>query len=126
MLLFAEIQMARTVCVIDDDDLVRTKLALDLKAMGFEVIEIEDSREVASVLRTQPVDAVLVDIVMPEKDGVEVIAYIRKHWPDLRVIAMSAGGRVGPALYLEIARQMGASACLSKPVEPERLRAALG
>jgi DNA-binding response OmpR family regulator len=118
--------MAQLVCVVDDDDLVRAKLALDLKAMGFDVIEIEDSRKVQSVLRTQPVDAVLVDIVMPDKDGVEVIAEIRKGWPDLRVIAMSAGGRVGPSLYLEIARQMGASACLAKPVEPDRLRAALG
>jgi DNA-binding response OmpR family regulator len=117
--------MARLVCVVDDDELVRAKLALDLKTMGFDVIEIGDSREVQAVLETQPVDAVLVDIVMPNKDGVELIAEIRRGWPSVRVIAMSAGGRVGPSLYLEIARQMGASACLPKPVEPERLRVAL-
>jgi DNA-binding NtrC family response regulator len=118
--------MARLVCVIDDDELVRSKIALDLKGMGFETIEIEDSREVPKVLNAMPVDAVVVDIVMPNKDGVELIADIRKGWPNVRVIAMSAGGRVGPALYLEIARQMGAAACLAKPVELERLRAALG
>ena len=118
--------MTRTICVIDDDELVRKKLAIDLEGMGFEVIEIDDSRDVAAVLSTQRVDAVLVDIVMPDKDGVEVIADIRKGWPHVRVVAMSAGGRVGPSLYLEIARQMGASACLSKPVAPERLKAALG
>jgi DNA-binding response OmpR family regulator len=117
--------MARLVCVVDDDELVRAKLALDLKGMGFDVIEVEDGREVPNVMRTQPVDAVLVDIVMPNKDGVELIAEIRKGWPHVRVIAMSAGGRVGPSLYLEIARQMGAAACLSKPIEPEGLRAAL-
>ncbi|HEX3917136.1 MAG TPA: response regulator [Caulobacteraceae bacterium] len=118
--------MPRLVCIVDDDELVRAKIALDLKEMGFDTIEVEDSREVTEVLRTQPVDTVVVDIVMPDKDGVEVIADIRRGWPDVRVIAMSAGGRVGPALYLEIARQMGASACLSKPIAPERLRAALG
>jgi DNA-binding response OmpR family regulator len=118
--------MARLVCIVDDDELVRAKIALDLKAMGFDTIEIDDSRQVCSVLKTQPVEAVVVDIVMPGKDGVEVIAEIRQGWPDVRVIAMSAGGRVGPALYLDIARHMGASACLPKPVEPERLRAALG
>lgn len=117
--------MTRLVCVVDDDELVRAKIALDLKGMGFDVIEIEDGREVPAVLKTQPVDAVLVDIVMPDKDGVEVIADIRRGWPDVRIVAMSAGGRVGPSLYLEIARQMGAAACLPKPVEPERLRAAL-
>lgn len=117
--------MGRLVCVVDDDELVRAKIALDLKGMGFDVIEIEDGREVPAVLKAQPVDAVVVDIVMPDKDGVEVIADIRRGWPDVRIIAMSAGGRVGPSLYLEIARQMGAAACLPKPVEPERLRAAL-
>src|SRR5262249_23107910 len=117
--------MTQLVCVVDDDELVRAKIALDLKAMGYDVIEIEDSRTVPRVLNTHPVDAVLVDIVMPDKDGVEVIAEVRRAWPDVRVIAMSAGGRVGPSLYLEIARQMGAAACLPKPVQPERLRAAL-
>jgi len=117
--------MTRLVCVVDDDELVRAKIALDVRAMGFDVIEIEDAREALDVLKTQPVDAMLVDIVMPDKDGVELIADIRKGWPDVRIIAMSAGGRVGPSLYLEIARQMGASACLPKPVAPEGLRAAL-
>jgi DNA-binding response OmpR family regulator len=118
--------MSRLVCVVDDDELVRAKLSLDLKAMGFDTIEIEDSRQVRGVLATQPVDTVVVDIVMPEKDGVELIAEIRKNWPHVRIIAISAGGRVGPSLYLEIARQMGANACLPKPVEPARLRAAMG
>jgi DNA-binding response OmpR family regulator len=117
--------MGKLVCIVDDDDAVSAKLALDLKAMGFETIEIDDSRKVSELLSTQPVDAVIVDIVMPEKDGLEVIADIRKRWPDLLVIAISAGGRVGPKLYLEIARQLGANACLAKPVSPERLRAIL-
>jgi DNA-binding response OmpR family regulator len=118
--------MTRLVCIIDDDELVRAKLALDLKAMGFDTIELDDSRQVRSVLTTQPVDTVVVDIVMPEKDGVEVIAEIRQGWPHVRIVAVSAGGRVGPSLYLEIARQMGANACLPKPVEPAALRAAIG
>jgi DNA-binding response OmpR family regulator len=125
-LLYAEAKMTRLVCIVDDDELVRAKLALDLEAMGFDTIEIDDSRQVRGVLATQPVDTVVVDIVMPEKDGVELIGEIRKGWPHVRIIAVSAGGRVGPSLYLEIARQMGASACLPKPVELARLRAAMG
>ena len=105
--------MAWLVCIIDDDELVRAKLALDLKAMGYDTIELDDSRQVRSVLTTQPVDAVVVDIVMPEKDGVEVIAEIRQGWPHVRIVAVSAGGRVGPSLYLDIARQM-ANACLCR------------
>ena len=117
--------MPKLVCVVDDDELVRTKIALDLQAMGFATVEVGDSREVQDVLATQHVDAVIVDIVMPDKDGVEVIAEIRRNWPQVRVIAMSAGGRVGPRLYLDIARQMGANVCLEKPIQAERLRQAL-
>lgn len=118
--------MAKLVCVIDDDELVRAKVALDLKSMGFDTIEIEDSREVADVLARFPVDAVVVDIVMPDKDGVEVIADIRKDWPHVRIIAVSGGGRVGPDLYLNIARHMGADVCLPKPVVSDTLKAAIG
>jgi DNA-binding response OmpR family regulator len=118
--------MAKVVCVVDDDELVRAKVSLDLRGMGFEAIEIGDSRQVQGVLASQPVDAVVVDIVMPDKDGVEVIADIRKNWPDVRIIAVSGGGRVGPGLYLNIARQMGADACLPKPLSAESLRAAIG
>src|SRR5580698_9290102 len=101
--------MSRLVCIVDDDELVRAKLSLDLQAMGFDTIEIEDSREVRGVLATQPVDTVVVDIVMPEKDGVELISEIRKGWPKVRIVAISGGGRIGPNLYLKIARQMGAA-----------------
>lgn len=118
--------MARLVCIVDDDDEVRAKLAHDLRTMGFETIEIGDGREVRGVLAAHPVDAMIIDIVMPGKDGIEVIGEIRKRWPRLRIIAMSAGGRVGPALYLAIARQIGADACLEKPIAPEQLLAVLG
>jgi DNA-binding response OmpR family regulator len=118
--------MAKLVCVIDDDELVRAKVALDLKAMGFDTLEIEDSREVPEVLNRFPVDAVVVDIVMPDKDGVELIADIRKGWPHVRIVAVSGGGRVGPELYLKIARHMGADACLPKPVVPDSLKQAIG
>jgi DNA-binding response OmpR family regulator len=118
--------MTKLVCVIDDDELVRAKVALDLKAMGFDTIEVEDSREVPEILARYPVDAVVVDIVMPDKDGVELIADIRKDWPHIRIIAVSGGGRVGPELYLNIARHMGADACLPKPVVIDSLKAAIG
>ncbi len=118
--------MPKLVCVIDDDEEVRAKLALDLRSMGFETIEIDDSRTVTEVLGAHAVDAVVVDIVMPDKDGIEVIGDVRKGWPDVRVVAISGGGRVGAKLYLELARQMGADACLTKPVKPEELLAALG
>jgi CheY-like chemotaxis protein len=117
--------MSKLVCVVDDDDEVRAKIAADLRSMGFETIEIGDGREVGEALAAHPVGALVIDIVMPNKDGIEVIGEARRDWPELRIVAISAGGRVGPSLYLEIARQMGADVCLEKPVSPEQLLAAL-
>ncbi|HEX4196460.1 MAG TPA: response regulator [Caulobacteraceae bacterium] len=117
--------MSKLVCIVDDDELVRAKIAQDLKALGFDTVEVEDSRALPKVLSERPVEAVVVDLVMPEKDGVELIAEIRRGWPAVRIVAISGGGRIGPNLYLKIAQQMGASACLVKPVGAAALAEAL-
>jgi DNA-binding response OmpR family regulator len=117
--------MAKLVCIIDDDELVRAKIAQDLQALGFDTVEVEDSRNLPKLLSERPVDAVVVDLVMPEKDGVELISEIRRGWPNVRIVAISGGGRIGPNLYLKIARQMGAAACLVKPVVAAALAEAL-
>ena len=77
--------MWKLICVVDDDDLVRAKIAHDLRARGFDVVEIRDSRDLRKVMNDRPVDAVVVDLVMPEKDGVEVISEIRRDWPKVRM-----------------------------------------
>jgi CheY-like chemotaxis protein len=117
--------MSKLVCIIDDDELVRAKISQDLKALGFETVEVDDSRTLPKLLSERPVDAVVVDLVMPEKDGVELISEIRRGWPNVRIVAISGGGRIGPNLYLKIARQMGAAACLTKPVSAVALADAL-
>lgn len=121
----AEKRMPKLVCIVDDDELVRAKIAQDLKTLGFDTVELEDSRALPKVLTERPVDAVVVDLVMPDKDGVELISEIRRGWPAVRIVAISGGGRIGPNLYLKIARQMGASACLVKPVAAAALAEAL-
>ncbi|HEY3890247.1 MAG TPA: response regulator [Caulobacteraceae bacterium] len=117
--------MAKLVCIIDDDELVRAKIGQDLRALGFDAVEVADSRDLLQLLAERPVDAVVVDLVMPDKDGVELIAEIRRGWPKVRIVAISGGGRIGPNLYLKIARQMGADACLTKPVRAAALADAL-
>jgi len=117
--------MLKLVCVVDDDELVRAKIAGDLRAKGFETVEIQDSRDLRRIMNNRPVDAVVVDLVMPEKDGVEIISELRRDWPRVRIVAISGGGQIGPELYLRIARQMGADVCLVKPVSAEDLAAAL-
>ena len=60
-------------------------------------------------------DLVITDLIMPEKEGLETIADIRRACSDMPIIAISGGGRLGPNDYLETARFIGADATLAKP-----------
>lgn len=114
-------QMSKTVCVVDDDELVRAHVAQVLKGEGFTVVEAEDAASALALIRQHAPTAALVDVIMPDCDGLELIAQIRRTWPKMRIIAISGGGRLGPTVFLETARTVGADACLSKPISTEAL-----
>ena len=96
-----------------------TKLLLE-KA-GHDVTVTSDSRLAARMLKEQPFEVVITDMLMPDKDGLEVMADLRRHHPDVRIIASSGGGRVSSDSYLHIARKSGAHALLSKPFTLQEL-----
>src|SRR5690349_15882016 len=114
--------MAR-ILLIDDDDLLRTALRLTLAHFGHTVIEARDGKEGMRLFPTAAADLVITDIVMPEKEGLEVLMELRKQRPPVKIIAISGGGRVSPDDYLNTARQMGAARVLAKPFTNEELLA---
>jgi CheY-like chemotaxis protein len=102
------------ILVIDDDpDLLQT-LSVGLKKHGHDTCEALNGREAAAMLRHTRVDLVITDILMPERDGLEVIMALRKDNPSLPVIAMS-GLPVDMAPYLNVAQKLGARRTLVKP-----------
>ena len=65
-------------------------------------------------------------MLMPERDGIETIAELRERWPQIKVLAVSAGARLLDAdLLLRAAKTLGADATLRKPVENKALLAAV-
>lgn len=60
-------------------------------------------------------DIVITDILMPEKEGLETIQEFRRDFPDVKIIAMSGGGRVGTNDYLRVAELYGAGHVFKKP-----------
>lgn len=117
--------MAKTVCVIEDDELVRGRLGDMLRAEGHNVFEAESADRGIDMIRAERADVAVVDILMPDRDGLEAIGQLRRTRPDLRIIAISGGGRVGPDVYLTLAKQIGADASLTKPIGQDDLRAAV-
>jgi DNA-binding response OmpR family regulator len=116
--------MAR-ILVVDDDDQVRTMLRITLEREGYEVEEAPDGQVAISLYHQQAVDLVITDIVMPEKEGIETIMELRRSNPDVKIIAISGGGRVNPEDYLRWAGKFGAQRSFTKPVDRVELLAAV-
>ena len=111
----------KRVLVIDDEDSVRAMVEAALSHAGYTVLCAENGAEGLKVLDSQKFDLVITDILMPEKEGVETIVEIRQKTPDLRIIAMSGGGRVHNMEPLKIAGGIGADVLLPKPFDRAKL-----
>lgn len=107
------------ILVIDDNMVVRNTIVQILESEGYEVISAEDGRRGLYAFRSEHPDLVVTDIIMPEKEGIETIRDIRGEVPDAKIIAISGGGRIGNTDFLKIARQLGASDVVAKPLDPD-------
>jgi len=105
------------ILIIDDDNQFRTMLRKMVERNGYEVIEASDGKEGIKLYRKNPTDLIITDLIMPEKDGIETIQELRKDFPDVKIIAISGGGRLGPHDYLHLAKMLGAQRTLTKPIE---------
>ncbi len=110
-----------TILIIDDDEATRGTIALLLANAGHEVMEAGDGKAGIECYRTHAYDLVFTDMIMPEMEGLEVIAEIRRLNPRARLVAMSGGAAVSPQAYLRLAGHLGADRTLLKPFTAARL-----
>jgi len=105
----------KTVLVVDDDPSIRALIRLYLEGAGYAVIEAADGRRAMQALAGQAVDLVVLDIFMPEMDGLEVLQVLRNQCQSCKVMAISGGSaKIGMDL-LGHATIFGADAVLEKP-----------
>ena len=121
--------MAR-ILIIDDEELVRVTLRQILEDAGHQVAEAVDGRQGTDLHEKlscsgEPVDLIITDIVMPEQEGIETILEIRRGNSDVKIIAISGGGRRGDLGYLKLAQELGADGSLPKPFGPDELLTAV-
>lgn len=113
------------ILIIDDDEQILSLLARSVELAGFAAVTAVNGREGQRLLDKQPFDLVITDLIMPEKEGMETISYIRKHFPETKIIAISGGGRIGPETYLPAALELGANKAFAKPFSMDDLIAAI-
>lgn len=113
--------MAR-ILVIDDEPSIRDMLRAGFEAMGFEVCEAADGNQGLKVFRERPADLVITDILMPDRDGLEVIRTLQRSFPGVKIIAISGKGMGGDLDFLIEAELFGAVSAMAKPFTwPEML-----
>jgi CheY-like chemotaxis protein len=114
---------AARILVIDDDADFRALVADLLTVSGHTVVEADDGQVGIACYRAQPFDLVLTDMIMPRREGIEVIRAIRRLNPRARIVAMSGGAAAAPRLYLQMAGHLGADRTLLKPFSAATLLA---
>lgn len=115
--------MAR-ILVFDDEPSILLMIKKMLEKAGHVVELALNGKEGMELFEREKPDLLITDIIMPEKEGLEIIFELRRMYPDLKIIAISGGGRIGPDGYLPGARLLGANAVFTKPlVQKEFLQA---
>ncbi|MFY9825832.1 MAG: response regulator, partial [Thermoanaerobaculia bacterium] len=110
----------KTVLVVDDEPTVRFALAEGLadRRRGIKIATAANGLEAIAVLEAERVDLVLTDLRMPDMDGFELLAHLRRYFADLPVIVMTALGGSETASRLD-----GGVECFTKPFNVPSLKA---
>ena len=107
------------ILVLDDEPSILLMIKKMLEKAGHEVEVALNGKEGLVLFENNKPDLLITDIIMPEKEGLETIFELRRRHPDLKIIAISGGGRIGPDGYLPGAKLLGANAVFSKPLVPK-------
>jgi len=105
------------ILVIDDEPSIRLLIRKMLEPEGYTIIEASDGIEGLKSYRKSPVDVIITDLIMPDKEGLETIHELKKEFPDIKIIAISGNNKI----HLDTAKLLGATAVFQKPFKKETL-----
>ena len=110
--------MAETICIVDDEPAILNSLSSILEDEGYQVVVATNGVEGLKVVRSDSPDLVMLDIWMPEMDGLETLKRLRSQFPGILVVMMSGHGSIETAVK---ATKLGAYDYLEKPLDLEKV-----
>lgn len=113
------------ILIIDDEAPILSMLKKMLERNAYEIKLAKNGVEGIELYKKYQPDLVITDIIMPEKEGLETIREMKMIKSDLKIIAMSGGGKVSSENYLKIAKIFGASKMLTKPFTMKEMLSAV-
>lgn len=103
--------------VVDDDAMVRATIRQMAEDEGFSVVAVTSGTAAREACRRAPFDVAVVDVIMPDEDGIRTMTLLRREHSDLALIGMSGGGRTGNFELLKLSERAGADVLLRKPFD---------
>ncbi len=107
------------IIVVDDEKQICQNVAKILSKYDIKVTYALSAKDAIKKMTEEPYALLITDIVMPEMDGLELLKYVKKEWPQTKTIMMTAFASIDSAVK---AIQMGALDYISKPFTPNELR----
>lgn len=111
----------KTILIVDDEPFMLDFARKILESAGYRVVTAMSADAGLAAFRGERPDVIVTDLIMPDKDGLELIQEVRRADPEARIIAISGGGRSNYVDALEAAKAFGAREALRKPFLPNAL-----
>lgn len=103
------------ILIVEDDKDLREMLKTSLLRKKHTILEASNGKDALVRFKPSITNLVITDLIMPEEDGLKVIINIKSIKPDIKIIAISGGGKAGPVNYLNLAKALGADEVFPKP-----------
>ncbi len=113
--------VSRNVLIVDDDPLVAATLKHVLLDRGHSASLAANGHAALKLLSSKKFDFILLDVFMPDQDGIETLQEVKRKFPDIIVGVVSGGGLRGRFEFLNMALKLGADGIAQKPITPECL-----
>ena len=110
-----------SILIVDDDAPLRLMLQQVLTRASYRASVASNGREGLELFEKSPADLVIMDLIMPEKEGIESIRELHQRFPQTKILAISGGMRGGSMDMLPMARMLGADRGLAKPFSHREL-----
>jgi DNA-binding response OmpR family regulator len=105
-----------TILIVDDDPTIRAVATELLRCTDHAILEAEDGEQAIDLVNRLPIDLIVLDMLMPNKDGLECLMELRAKRSDVPILAISGGGGMDADLLLRTAAAFGADDTMRKPL----------
>lgn len=122
---FLDMMSPCAILVVDDEEELRELMRHVLERAGHTVTCASNGCEASEVIGRCQFDVVVTDMLMPDRDGLELISEIKSKHRATKIVAISGGGQVGSDQYLTMAKGFGADVLLRKPFAYQALLSAV-